>query len=142
MGNVTLWHSENAYCDPDSYLTRTYKNDLAGFVPYYAISDADHDTHGYIGYTESQKAIYVVFRGSESIKNWITNLDAVLTSYPLCTGCEVHKGFYTAEQSCFPDVLNQVKSLKEKFPDYSVVVTGHSLGNNSSDFSHFVLKIL
>jgi predicted lipase len=90
--------------------------------------DNDHDTHGYIGYTESQKAIYVTFRGSESIQNWISNLDAILTSYPLCNGCEVHKGFYTAEQAVFPAVLSQVNALTAKYPSYSVIVTGHSLG--------------
>lgn len=82
----------------------------------------------YIGYTPSQSTIYVAFRGSESIQNWLDNLDAVLTSYPLCSGCEVHKGFYSAEQSSIANVISQVKSLKSKYPSYKVLVTGHSLG--------------
>jgi len=52
----------------------------------------------------------------------------VLTEYPLCSGCEVHKGFYTAEQNVIKEVLTQVQNLKAKFPEYKVVVTGHSLG--------------
>jgi hypothetical protein len=128
--NTALYHSENTYCDPASYLTRTYKGVLAGFVPTYKIYDKAHDTNGYIGYTASQNTIYVAFRGSESIRNWADNIDAVTVSYPLCSGCEVHKGFYDAEQGSIANVISQVKELKSKFPSYSVVVTGHSLGTS------------
>ena len=76
----------------------------------------------------SQSAIYVVFRGSTSIEDWANNLDAVLTDYPRCSGCEVHKGFYKAQQSVISYVTNSVKTLKEKYPSYTVIVTGHSLG--------------
>ena len=32
-GNVTLFHSESAYCDVGNYLTRNYSGPLSGFVP-------------------------------------------------------------------------------------------------------------
>lgn len=127
-GNYSLWHSENAYCDPDTYLTRQNKGVLTGFVGTYSIYNAKHDTRGYIGYTASQSTIYVSFRGSESIRNWIDNLDAKLTTYPLCSNCEVHQGFYEAEQDSIDDVKKEVQRLKKLYPSYSVVVTGHSLG--------------
>lgn len=128
MGNLTLWHSEATYCDPASYLTRTPKGILAGFKATYKIYDKVHDTNGYIGYTTSQSTIYVAFRGSESIANWISNLDAVLTSYPLCLNCNVHAGFYAAEKNVISGILAEVKRLKGLYPTYKIVVTGHSLG--------------
>jgi len=128
FGTLSLWHSEASYCDPPSYTNRTYKGVLAGFVPVYWIYDKSHDTNGYIGYTPSQSTIYVSFRGSETIQNWIDNLDAILTNYPRCSNCEVHKGFYSAEQDSIANVVNQVLALKAKYPSYSVIVTGHSLG--------------
>lgn len=76
----------------------------------------------------SQSTIYVVYRGSTSIADWANNLDVILTSYPKCSKCEVHKGFYKAEQSVINDVINGVKQLKAQFPSYSILVTGHSLG--------------
>ena len=85
---------------------------------------------GYIGYLPSDKSIYVTFRGSSSIKNWVTNLDAVKTSYttfPECN-CQVHKGFFDAEQTVFPSILNAVIKLRSAYPTYSLKVTGHSLG--------------
>jgi hypothetical protein len=127
-GNLAITHSQNAYCGtPDTYMTRTYFGDLEGFTPTYHINSA-HDTQGYVGYSESQATIYVVFRGSESMSNWISNIDAVLTDYPLCSGCSVHKGFYDAQKGASADVRSQVKALREKFPSYSLMVTGHSLG--------------
>jgi predicted lipase len=85
---------------------------------------------GYIGYLPSDKSIYVTFRGSSSIQNWVTNLDAVKTPYttfPECN-CQVHKGFFDAEQKVFPSILNAVTKLRSVYPTYSVKVTGHSLG--------------
>jgi hypothetical protein len=128
---LALWHSENAYCSPDTYLTRPNKAaTLDGFVPTYHIDDPLHDTEGYIGYNSKQSRIFVSFRGSESIQNWLSDLDMVLTPYESygCSGCNVHKGFYTAEQKSLAGILSEVKSLKEQFPSYSVMVTGHSLG--------------
>lgn len=69
-----------------------------------------------------------MYRGSTSIKDWANNLDAILTDYPHCSSCKVHKGFYKAEQKVISYVTSSVKSLRQKFPSYSVVVTGHSLG--------------
>jgi len=127
-GNLTLYHSESAYCSPDSYLTRSFKEPLDGFVTTYAIQDSTHDTHGYIGYQTNEEAITVVYRGSESVDNWLSDLDAILTTYPLCDGCEVHKGFYTAEQAVLPGVKKEVLRLQTIYPGFGVFVTGHSLG--------------
>jgi len=128
MGNLTLWHSESTYCNPATYLTRTPKGILAGFKATYIILDKLHDTNGYIGYTTSQSTIFVAFRGSESLSNWISNLDAVLTTYPLCANCNVHAGFYAAEKNVINGIITEVKRLKGLYPTYSIVVTGHSLG--------------
>lgn len=131
FATLALWHSEASYCDPSSYLNATrYSGVLEGFTPVYTIYDKKHDTNGYIGYTASQKTIYVAFRGSVSVKNFITDLKFLTTSYPSCSDCNVHKGFYEEEQIVIKDIIAEVGALKQKFPSYSVVVTGHSLGIN------------
>lgn len=76
----------------------------------------------------SQKSIYVVYRGSTSIADWANNLDWMSIPYDKCTNCQVHKGFYLAEQSVINTVISHVQALKAKYPSYTVVVTGHSLG--------------
>jgi hypothetical protein len=127
---ASLWLAAASYCDPASYTTRSYKGPTAGFVATYSIHDSKTDTTGYIGYLPSQKSIFVVFRGSVSWKNWASDLDAVKTSYtsfPECN-CQVHKGFYSAEQSVISNVVSEVKRLQNMNPGYVVRVAGHSLG--------------
>lgn len=127
--NVALYHSQSVYCDPNSYLEREYRGILSGFNPTYVIKNEVDDTHGYIGYTGSPyNTIYVVFRGSESTTNWMTDLNTAMMDYQYCDGCEVHKGFYTAQQDVIEGILYVVKTLQNQHPTYRVVVTGHSLG--------------
>jgi predicted lipase len=114
----------------DTYLTRTWKGPTSGFKATKVIYDKKTDTNGYIGYHPSTSAIYVVFRGTQTLQNWITDLKFAKADYPYprCSGCEVHKGFYQAEQAVINDVLAEVKRLRGLYPSYQVVVTGHSLG--------------
>lgn len=131
-GMRSVWLSAAAFCSPSTYLTRTYSGPTAGFVPTYYIhsNSSSGDTTGYIGYLPSAESIYVVYRGSSSISNWIADLDALkmdYSSYPDCN-CQVHKGFYLSEQVVINDVVAEVSSLLKKFPTYKVKVTGHSLG--------------
>lgn len=127
---TSLWLSAAAYCGKSNYMTHVFKGPTTGFVVKYVIYDAATDTQGYVGILPSNKSIYVVYRGSQDIRNWVTNLDAVktsYTSYPNCN-CKVHKGFYDAEQKVIFGVISEVKSLLSSLSGYSVKVTGHSLG--------------
>jgi hypothetical protein len=126
---TSLWLSAAAYCSKDTYKTRVFKGPSTGFVVTYVIYDQRSDTTGYIGYLDSEKKIYVVFRGSSSTKNWISDLDALKTTYttfPECN-CQVHKGFFDAEQQVASAVVTQVKTLLSQHTGYTVTVTGHSL---------------
>ena len=42
-GNSSVWLSAAAYCETNTYLTRTYKGYSAGFVPSYVIDDKTYD---------------------------------------------------------------------------------------------------
>lgn len=44
MGNTTVWLSAGAYCETNTYMTRTYKGPSAGFVPTYVLDDKDTNT--------------------------------------------------------------------------------------------------
>jgi hypothetical protein len=78
--------------------SHTFKGPTSGFVVTYTFDDLK-DTQGYVGYLPSDSSIYVVFRGSSSIQNWITNLQVTKTAYKgSCCGqsCQIHKGFSEA----------------------------------------------
>lgn len=75
-------------------------------------------------------SIYIAFRGSSTVSNWISDFNVKKTpykSFPECD-CEVSEGWYHAEQSIIDEVLNEVQTLTALFPDYVVKVTGHSYG--------------
>eukprot|EP00602_Paraphysomonas_sp_CaronLab_P007912 CAMPEP_0185035640 /NCGR_PEP_ID=MMETSP1103-20130426/27388_1 /TAXON_ID=36769 /ORGANISM="Paraphysomonas bandaiensis, Strain Caron Lab Isolate" /LENGTH=238 /DNA_ID=CAMNT_0027572823 /DNA_START=198 /DNA_END=914 /DNA_ORIENTATION=+ len=109
-------------------MTRTYKGALQGFVPTYTIDDPEHDTHGYVGYYPTQGAIFVSFRGTESPANALDDLDVLLVDYPYCMNCSVHEGWYNAEQRIIGPLVDYLKQLRDTYPDYEVILTGHSLG--------------
>ena len=57
------------------------------------------DTEGFVGYLPSDNSIWVTFRGTVSVQNWLTDLKFLKSNYksfPECD-CEVHAGFYDAE---------------------------------------------
>lgn len=128
LGNTSVWLSSTAYCPPDTYLTRSYVGAASGFVATSHIQVEKDTTEGFVGYMSSQNLIYVSFRGSETIQNWIDNLDVKLIDYDKCSGCQVHKGFHDAQQAAYSQVLSAVQDLKNQFPSYGIIVTGHSLG--------------
>lgn len=60
------------------------------------------------------------------------DLDTIKTRYttfPDCR-CEVHRGFYLAEQKVIDEIIAEVTRLKKlaDFASYSIKTTGHSLG--------------
>lgn len=143
QANTSLWLSAAAYCGKQNYPILAFKQGpTAGFIYTATISNELTDTEGFIGYLPSKRMIYVVFRGSSSIENWLTDLDVVKVpyiSYPQCH-CEVHLGFYTAEQTVIVSIIAEVWRLKLRFPRYAVQVTGHSLGGALAQLSAMDMK--
>jgi len=126
--NISLSLSAQAYCDPSSYLTRTFTQYSEGFIPTYRIFDKSYDINGFIGYLPAHSSIYVVFRGSQSFQNFVEDMELIQSNYTYCDNCKVHSGFLASQLSIEQDALTEVNRLQSLFPDYQIVVTGHSLG--------------
>lgn len=41
--NTSVWLAAGAYCETNTYMSRTYKGYSTGFVPYYVIDDKTYD---------------------------------------------------------------------------------------------------
>lgn len=56
------------------------------------------DGLAYTGYSSDLNSIIIAFRGTmpNSVENLLSDGDIVLTNYPYCEGCKVHRGFYEA----------------------------------------------
>lgn len=136
-GAICAWLSAAAYCPRDSYSSRTFEGPTKDFQFNHVIYDSSTDTQGFIGNIPALKTIYVVFRGSSSSSNFLTDVDISMisyNSYPECN-CLVHKGFYTAQQSVIQNIILTVANIKIDYPEYQVIVTGHSLGGALAHFT-------
>ncbi|CAE6464439.1 unnamed protein product [Rhizoctonia solani] len=86
---------------------------------------------GFIIQMNATKEVNIVFRGTLSLRNGQTNADSVPTpvSWPGCTNCTVHHGFYTN----YLDAKNYTNGFATAFNaasalGYKVNCVGHSLG--------------
>ena len=111
-------------------MTHQFDGATEGFKVTRVIYDADHDTQGFIGYLPSDSSIYVVYRGTASFSNWLTDLDSTKSDFPNpnCIQCTVHTGFWKAQQDVAVIVMYEVGRIFNTIGYHKVKVTGHSLG--------------
>ena len=87
-------------------------------------------TSFYLGYQQARNRIVIAFMGSEYFENWIHNLDFTKVPFPSCeaSGCQIHRGFYTAYLSVRSKLIAELTKLTMKYPGAGIHLTGHSLG--------------
>ncbi|KAB8242168.1 Alpha/Beta hydrolase protein [Aspergillus flavus] len=90
--------------------------------------DTITDTAGFVAVDNTNKAIVVAFRGSYSIRNWVTDATFPQTDPGLCDGCKAELGFWTAWKVVRDRIIKTLDELKPEHSDYKIVVVGHSLG--------------
>ena len=86
-GNTTIGLSSYSYCDSDTYKTIDYNTNpyTQSFIPTYQIDNKRYDIHGFIGYRPTDQNIYIVFRGTQSTRDWIDDfrIDQIFYLLPL-----------------------------------------------------------
>ena len=115
------------------------KNTPSGKVHSF-ISNTESDVQVGITINKTDKRICVVFRGSESIKDWFYDLQ--INKHHLKDGIWVHSGFYKQlyENGVYDKILASVKQILDEHPDFSLYVTGHSLGAALSTLCGFMFS--
>ncbi len=120
-----------SYCPQDSILnwragkiSQLYPNMKDIRVAY----NENDSTFAYLGYNSKSNIIYIVFRGSVSVTNWMNNFKVFKDSYSYCQGCEVHRGFYNTFLNVKPDIIKHLNGLRKLYPTALVRVIGHSMG--------------
>ena len=80
------------------------------------------------GYDSHTKSIFVAFRGSSNIQNWLDNIQISKISPYNDKSIDVEKGFYKAYTYVKDGLINNLPGLAKKYHTNSLLITGHSLG--------------
>lgn len=88
---------------------------------------------GFVGVDPSKSQVVLSFRGSQSIRNWIANLDISMDDCDdLPVGddsdCQIHSGFNDAWNQVKDSVYTFIANASSTYPNHTLIVTGHSLG--------------
>ena len=93
-----------------------------------------------LGYHEKYDSLFVAFRGSENIENWLQNIKIEFT-YPYdipnndiikWKDIGIEKGFYNIYQFVQSRIIDTLDIISDKYDTRNVMSTGHSLGSVST----------
>ena len=92
------------------------------------INDKETDIQCGITINDVDKRICVVFRGSESLSDWYYDLYVIKKQ--IKDDVWVHGGFYKQlhDNDVYKNIVQNIKTQLETHPDYTIYITGHSLG--------------
>jgi predicted lipase len=124
----------NKYTDSDllSFLRKSSLQDIQNNNDDIKLCDFINDPETVIQagiiLNHSKAQLCVVFRGSESMKDWYH--DFQISKRLLHDNIKVHCGFYNQlhDTSVCDKMINRVKTILATYPDYQLYITGHSLG--------------
>ncbi|KAL1917383.1 uncharacterized protein VTP21DRAFT_5039 [Calcarisporiella thermophila] len=88
-----------------------------------------HDVNGYVAYDEQAETIIVGWGGSSTIVNFLDDVKISMVFHGrVGSGVLVHRGFQLAYNEAREGVITLLSLLVQRYPKYTVLVTGHSLG--------------
>ncbi|KAI8881421.1 alpha/beta-hydrolase [Backusella circina FSU 941] len=128
-----------AYCDSiyeeNHWTCRHCLESIPNGVLEGTFHDRVYDIKGFVARSDHDKVIYLVFRGSASVTNYVADLVFLYDRYPGVSGAYVHQGFYTSYGGIRDKFKPIVERVKDEYPSYKIVITGHSLGGALSIYA-------
>lgn len=85
------------------------------------------------GYMPYENNIFISYRGSSNIHNWINNIEFThYYPYDFNNSISVEKGFYTEYKYTKDYVVSRLEEMRQKYNTKKLLVTGHSGGASLS----------
>uniref|UniRef100_A0A6B2L1W8 sn-1-specific diacylglycerol lipase n=1 Tax=Arcella intermedia TaxID=1963864 RepID=A0A6B2L1W8_9EUKA len=92
-----------------------------------------------------RKSIVVAIRGTmdlhDALADVICNYDTIDSLIADAPPAKCHKGMKVCAENKYKDTITALEETVEKYPDYSVVVTGHSLGAGTAGILAYLYKL-
>lgn len=101
------------------------------------------DTQVAIFQDDTAKELIISFPGTTSMQDGLTDTVIYLTPFttaPGCDGCKVHLGLLTGWRSVQVNLTAALTGLQSKYPSYTTVVVGHSLGGGLASVAYTDMK--
>ncbi|KAJ4381713.1 hypothetical protein N0V86_003077 [Didymella sp. IMI 355093] len=98
------------------------------------------DITGFVATDTTNNLIVLSFRGSRSVRNWLTNLNFPVIPTAICATCASSIGFWSSWLEAQTNVLSAIKKAQAEYPTFKVVATGHSLGGALASLAAGVLR--
>ncbi|KAH7115385.1 Alpha/Beta hydrolase protein [Dactylonectria estremocensis] len=86
------------------------------------------DVTGFVATDHTNNLTIVSFRGSASIRSWLSDFIFPRIPVDICSGCTAHWGFWTSWVDARDRVLQAIRTAAARNPGFRITITGHSLG--------------
>lgn len=113
---------------------------------------------GYVAIDHEKKVVICAFRSSTTREDWISDFEITPTKYKPscykeykklikkgvikeCTDCFIHYGFSKFTKTLGKKFLRMIENILNEYPEYKIVVTGHSLGAALASITGIELKL-
>ncbi|KAJ5647997.1 lipase [Penicillium lividum] len=108
------------------------------------VYDTTTNAKGFVGYSATNKKISVVMKGSTTVTDILNDVDTALVVPSLSgvtfpSGAKIMNGISSPWSAVHDEIIAEVRSLVEQYPDYSLESTGHSLGGSLTYLSYVAL---
>ncbi|RUS31207.1 Alpha/Beta hydrolase protein [Jimgerdemannia flammicorona] len=121
-----------AYCgvgSPGSQLTcGSYCSFFPNTTVVTTFNTAKTTTIGFVARDDRNRAIIIAYHGSSYLTQFIQDAKFFKVDYPPANGTKIHKGFFECFQDSHSSVYDTVVNQVKQYPDYKLVLAGHSLG--------------
>ena len=117
--------TQNTYCDLNEINCYDYPS-CDGSIMEFEYENRGSKVIG--GYLPQGNQIFISYRGSENIQNWINNVEFRRISPYENSSIGVERGFYNELQYTKDIVLDNLSDLITKYNTVNLLITGHSAG--------------
>ena len=101
----------------------------------------DTDTTLYLIHNTISNTLYISWRGTESMRDWLSDAAISKVNAFDIVGLNVHSGFYGCYKEVRTRLLASIRQYIENLNPKTIIVTGHSLGAALATLNAFDISI-